>query len=425
MSLPSADRASAKQDRLPSDPPRAARAPRRRRVYYTAGPGELIASFQHWRQGIDLPTEVTVTYSSQFFEVCRALDLDVLAVGSSPFHERTEQVQDGPYRVRQRRSPWERWRGSMFHVGETFGNLRHVAAALRDRADVVVLHGGYAHWYQYAILRLFGIKIVVILMVVLRPKSRRREGPIKRTIGWLNAWFFRRCVATFLSASADCTRQMMETTGGQCGPIEPFLPKFRPDLFEAAPAAAPAPPFRVMYAGRMERYKGVFDLLEIARRFAAEGRSDIEFDLCGAGPDLDALRSQVDASGLAPRFRLHGHCDRLVMRKLYGEAHVVIVPTRAEFAEGFNQVVAEAVIAGKPVITSSVCPALEVVRAAAVEVPPDDVRAYGDAILALQSDPALYAGKVQACPTARAVFFHSGQTFDHVLERVLRPLVSS
>ena len=419
MSSPPASLASTKQDPITNDPPRTGR---RKRVYYTAGAGNLIGAFQHWRQGIDLPTEVTVTYSSQFFEVCRALQMDVVAVGSSPFYERTEQVQDGSYRIRQRRSPWERWRGPMFHIGETFGNLRHVAAALWNRSDVVVLYGGYAHWYQYAILRLFGIKIVVILMVVLWPKSRPREGPIKRMIRQLNAWFFRRCVSAFLSMSADCTRQMKETTGGQCGPIEPFVPKFRPDLFEAAPPPAPAPPFRVMYAGRMERYKGVFDLLEIARRFAEAGRSDIEFDLCGAGPVFDELRSQVDASGLAPRFRMHGHCDRTVMRRVYGEAHVVIVPTRTEFAEGFNQVLAEAVIAGKPVITSSVCPALEVVREAAVEVPPDDVHAYGDAILALRSDAALYAEKARACPAVRDMFFNSDQTFDRVLERVLRSL---
>ena len=86
---------------------------------------------------------------------------------------------------------------------------------------------------------------------------------------------------------------------------------------------------------------------------------------------------------------------------MYGASHVVVVPTRAEFPEGFNQVLAEAVISGKPVITSSVCPALEVVKEAAVEVPPDDVEAYGDAILRLYEDSALYAEKQNACPTVR------------------------
>ena len=56
------------------------------------------------------------------------------------------------------------------------------------------------------------------------------------------------------------------------------------------------------------------------------------------------------------------------MRAMYDDAHVVIVPTTSDFIEGFNKVVAEAVLAGKPVITSSVCPALEYVRDAVIEV---------------------------------------------------------
>src|SRR6185437_9977736 len=47
-----------------------------------------------------------------------------------------------------------------------------------------------------------------------------------------------------------------------------------------------------------------------------------------------------------------------------------------DFIEGFNKVVAEGILAGKPVITSSVCPALEYVADGIVEVPPNDTQAY-------------------------------------------------
>jgi glycosyltransferase involved in cell wall biosynthesis len=93
------------------------------------------------------------------------------------------------------------------------------------------------------------------------------------------------------------------------------------------------------------------------------------------------------------------------MREKYEQCHVVIVPTTTEFVEGFNKVVAEGVLAGRPVITSSVCPALEYVKDAVVEVPPDNAIAYGDAILQLKSDAVLYHAKRQGCASARAQFY--------------------
>ena len=40
------------------------------------------------------------------------------------------------------------------------------------------------------------------------------------------------------------------------------------------------------------------------------------------------------------------------MREMFRQAHVLIVPTTTDFIEGFNQVVVEGVLAGRPVITS-------------------------------------------------------------------------
>ena len=92
------------------------------------------------------------------------------------------------------------------------------------------------------------------------------------------------------------------------------------------------------------------------------------------------------------------------MKDMYSRSHVVVVPTRTDFVEGFNQVIAEAVLAHRPVITSAVCPALDYVREAAIEVAPDDVAAYGDAILSLCDDSALHESKISACESLRSQF---------------------
>jgi glycosyltransferase involved in cell wall biosynthesis len=181
-------------------------------------------------------------------------------------------------------------------------------------------------------------------------------------------------------------------------------------------------PFRVFYAGRIERSKGVFDLLAIARRFKAQGIDDVVFDICGSGGAFDQLKANTQAAGVADRFLLHGYCNQPAMRRHYEASHVVIVPTTSDFVEGFNQVVAEAVLARRPVITSAVCPAIDYVREAAIEVPVDDVQAYGDAILALRNDPALLRAKIDACAALQAPYYDPARGWGAALEAALRSL---
>src|SRR6185503_9776339 len=108
------------------------------------------------------------------------------------------------------------------------------------------------------------------------------------------------------------------------------------------------------------------------------------------------------------------------MRRMFSEAHVVIVPTTTDFLEGFNQVVAEGVLSGRPVITSSVCPALDYVREAVIEVAPDDVKGYGDAILKLREDAAFYEAKAAACRQAQAQFYDPARSWGTTFEAALR-----
>jgi glycosyltransferase involved in cell wall biosynthesis len=107
------------------------------------------------------------------------------------------------------------------------------------------------------------------------------------------------------------------------------------------------------------------------------------------------------------------------MRSMYANAHAVVVPTTGDFVEGFNQVVAEAVLAGRPVITSEVCPALAYVREAVVEVPVDDVKAYGDAILKLREDGAFYDSKRAGCLGAQEQFYDLERSWMMAVRRVL------
>jgi glycosyltransferase involved in cell wall biosynthesis len=104
---------------------------------------------------------------------------------------------------------------------------------------------------------------------------------------------------------------------------------------------------------------------------------------------------------------------------MYEKCHVVIVPTTSEFVEGFNKVVAEGILAGRPVITSSICPALEYVREGVVEVPPDNAEAYAEAIVRLKEDASLYEAKRMGCAVARSQFYDISRSWMSAVKKVL------
>ena len=109
---------------------------------------------------------------------------------------------------------------------------------------------------------------------------------------------------------------MTETTNGLQRPTLAFLPTYRRNKFEGIPAPmAGGRPFRILFAGRIERNKGVFDLLAIAERFSRDGRTDIEFHICGSGSESAELARQAMARGVAERFHLHGYCNWTAMRE--------------------------------------------------------------------------------------------------------------
>jgi glycosyltransferase involved in cell wall biosynthesis len=385
------------------------------RILYAAGPGDVIGTYRHWKEGRDDPSQVAVTYSGQFYSLCKELGAQGYVISYCP---RIEKLIDGPFCIEHRPVPFGKGPGPLYHLGQLWYGIRLTISAVRFGVDVAIVSGG-AHWFSLGVLPMLGVKVVPTLHCVLWRKGRPPGGFVGRMVQALNGRFFRKRTAGVLSLSKDISDQLAELLRGTPKNIIPFLPNYRPESFAGLGESPAPPPFRVFFAGRIERNKGVFDLLEIAKRFAAEGRTDIEFDLCGDGSALAELRKAVSDAGIDQRFRCHGHCDKPRMREMYAAAHVVIAPTTSDFIEGFNKVVAEGVLAGKPVVTSSVCPALEYVRDAVVEVPVNDVRAYGNAILRLRQDPAFYQARRDGCAIAQSQFYDASRGWGAAVRKML------
>ncbi len=396
------------------------------RLFYAAGPGDIIETFEHWRRGEPDPSQVAVTYSSQFYDLCERLDVQAMAVAWPGGEAR--RVEEGRFIVehRPRPVPGRGVGGWRYHAGMV-RYLRGLLASARGfGADVLVVS-----WERHAFVfrSAMGGNVAVIPSVhntLWTPGGPR--GSVQRLLLSLNRGLFERAAAN-LVVSPQIAGQIAHLTRNKVATARGFVPGYQRDSFADMPPPGPTAvdagePFRVMYAGRIERDKGVFDLLEVAVRLATRGSSmrRIEFDVCGDGSALPELRAAAAGAGVESHFQLHGHCSRPRMRELYGRCHAVVVPTRTQFSEGFNKVVAEAVLAGRPVVTSSACPAVEDVREAVVESPPDDINGYVRAIAGLADDPGFYAVKQAACEGLAEKFYDPSRFWGVTLERVLRAL---
>jgi glycosyltransferase involved in cell wall biosynthesis len=155
----------------------------------------------------------------------------------------------------------------------------------------------------------------------------------------------------------------------------------------AAPGAAPDAG-RILFLGRLESAKGVFELLaagaRLAPRFAA-----LRLVFGGEG-DAGALRRRAAELGIAERIELLGWVGPRARDEQLARASVFCLPSHAE---GLPMAMLEAMAAGRAVVASSVggIPETIVDGGNGLLVPPRDEAALARALAQVLDDEALRA----------------------------------
>jgi len=374
-----------------------------RRILYALGPGDAVRAYYEWRECREFTAETSITFSSQFFDYCRQTGTTAFAVSS---HPRREVVRDGPFVVENRPKRQANAGGALFHLSQ-----RHYAAsilwtALRYRPDAVIIDSGTTHWFLLAPLRIARIPVIASLHNVLWAPGFPPSRSARRLLLWLAGWFWRHIAQATICVSPECERQVHAIAGKPRGRVFQYRAQYRRSLFDSV---APRPPhelrpFRVLFVGRVEANKGVFDLLAMADRLNALLPRQFEWHICGHGTVSTELARQVHARGLDDVVFLLGKLDQGALRNEYGWAHLVVVPTRSDIGEGFSMAAAEAVLAQRPVVSSKVTAAIDVLGDAFVVAQPDDVESYVAAIRRLAEDRAEYDRRAAACMAAQQQF---------------------
>lgn len=105
----------------------------------------------------------------------------------------------------------------------------------------------------------------------------------------------------------------------------------------------------ILFVGRIETEKGVFDLLDAcAERLRSDGR--VELVYAGDGAQLGRLRESVHRLGLRGRVRLLGQVDYERLGAVIAASTILVTPTRSDFPEGRCMAAMEGLVMGVPVI---------------------------------------------------------------------------
>jgi glycogen synthase len=389
------------------------------RIAYLSGACDAPAVYAEWAefQGQDY---FGSNYMKQFLELCENIDAEGYIITTLPGEHK--RCQRGRFVFDNHPTP-SGLRGTRYHTAFIPWFARIIPKIIRYKPDVLIATESQSYWFLLFSLRWFGIQIIPSLHCVLWPKYGSRK--CSSRIMWrLNRLLILKHVKAIVVTSNDITRQIMELLGERDSSRIEFVrhfPTYSTSQFSSIPSSvsAPRPPFRIFFAGRIEASKGVYDLLEIAHRLNANRKGSFHFDICGDGGELEYLRRRVVDLKLQEVVSCHGYCNAQKLTSLIGASHAWIVPTKSEFPAGFEMVCAEAILANRPLITSAVCPALEDVREATVEVQPDNVDQYYRAILQLNDNPDFYCRLQATCAALQEPFYNPKNSWATKVKEVL------
>jgi glycogen synthase len=373
----------------------------KRFFYAAAGPGDIIKAHQHWRESVDDPNEVSLTFSSQiaaFCNDCRAPTLMVSPQGDGRVHE------DALFQLEHWKKP--QLRGIAYHLGEIRYGLRLLNRARRFRADTALIDVGAMPVFMMSLFALLRIKVVVILHNTLWPSGFPPMRSVSRFILLLDrCLFWRNSPHAVIGVSHECIRQVESLSPNASYQRLVSLAQFDPHYFEQIAPPPLGGPFNILFVGRAERAKGLLDLVDMAAHVDAKQPGLVRWLVCGDGPHLADLRARITDRGLDSIFEVAGWTRPADLIAYYSRSHAAIVPTRSDFAEGMAMTAIQAICAGRPLITCAVVPALEHLRAASIEAVTDNAESYADMVYRLATDKDLYRQLQSHCAPLSRQFY--------------------
>ncbi len=146
---------------------------------------------------------------------------------------------------------------------------------------------------------------------------------------------------------------------------------------------------QILFVGRLEEYKGVFDVLEVARMLIGDPELagySLRFVFVGEGSEKETMVRTERLLGIE-RFVKHQSVPYDQMPALYQTADIFVAPSKTQFRRGkptweeqYNTTLLEAQASGLPIVTTESGGIPENVGDSAILIEPGDVKALAYAI---------------------------------------------
>lgn len=391
------------------------------RALYVLGPGDIVKMYRELLDGIESSVQMHQDFSKLFLDWCDESGTKAHLVS---WHSRSEVLEDGPYLLENRpKPPLYYRRGLLHHIGQFMYGLGIVATAVRERANVVIADSGSAHWIVLSLLPIFGIPVIAVMHNSLWAAGFRPKRFPHRQLLSLDGFFFRHSAAATVCVSPECERQVRELAGTPKGPVYQCRAQYRLGFLDNVKPVPPhsSRPFRVMFLGRIEAFKGVFMILSMAEKLEKEFPGQFAWKIVGGGPALEPLRQEAEERKLS-QVEITGRVSNAQLIEALGWAHVLVAPTTSGFCEGLAMTAAEGVLAGRPVVVSTVVPAWEVLGDASIVAQAESVDSFVSAFRRLLLEPDYYEHCQRATTGAQAQFYHAPEGLGAVLGRAILAL---
>lgn len=389
-------------------------------IFLAMGPGDIVTDHQTLSSGAAKRGETSITFSSQAVRLIRNRGDRALLVSSNP---RRDSFNDGQIESRNEPKPLAGRRGILFHLSQALYAMKLAFMAGRFRSDIAIVDSGSCHWFMLSLFSLLRIPVAVNFHNVRWPHGHEPKAGLPRLIRTLDSRFFRHHSVAAMGCSPECMVQV-RADGAERLPYFPWTAQYHATGFE--PEIAPTnDAFYIVFAGRIERSKGVFDLVEMARVLETAHPRPVRFEICGDGSDLGPLRQAVERANLTQQINVRGRLERQDLLEAYQRSYAIIVPTRGNFCEGMPLVCAEAMLAGRPVITSVLSNALPVIGAAIAEASPESVTSYAATIEKITTEPEYWALLRAGTKGCREQFLDRSQSYAAAMNRLIISLSNS
>ena len=355
------------------------------RIFFAHGPGNVAGTLKNWEKGTEDDTIIAKTYSGQVFDIAKELSSKTLVItdGSSNY-----ALPDNSISV-EASSIGDMGNGLRYWLNMK-KNAEFIARRAHDfKADVAIvsLHYGLLSLIAF---RRYRIPVILDMHNTLWPLGHKPSF-LKQLILKVMGILCRNRLGAAVVVSPECSRQLKTLLPN--AKIFEHIPQYPDTLKDISRSNAlinDSEEFRILFSGRLEKFKGVFDIVDAAEILLRQGYTQIKWVFAGTGAAESELKTEIQRRNLSSHIELKGQLCRTALTDLLIKAQATITPTCSGFSEGLAKAPLESLLAEIPALMSSVVPAADVVKKAAIIFPPSSPTAIANSVKIMIDNPSRY-----------------------------------